>query len=110
MRTTYIPFCRHTKTNGRICQSPAVSDSAYCYHHQKLRHTGRRTPGVGPGLSGNVLDSLHNARSIHHAIAMVYSGLATGQIPPKRAGRMLFALNVATASLDRTPLGSIFWP
>ena len=100
MRTTYIPFCRHTKTDGRLCQSAAVTDSAFCYHHQKLRRTRRQSSG--PGLSGNVLYPLRNAASIQHALEMVISGLMTGQIHPIKAGRMIYALRVASETARRT--------
>jgi hypothetical protein len=89
------PLCRHTKTNGRRCQSPALTDSAFCYHHQKLRRTRRTTVSAGPGLSTNVLHPLHNAESIQKALSMVVSGLATGQIHPKHANRMLLAIRMA---------------
>jgi hypothetical protein len=102
-RSVY-PLCRHTKTNGRRCQSPALSTSAFCHFHHKLRRTRRSTIGSGPGLSSHVLHPLRGAQSIQHALSMVISGLATGQIHPKQAGKMLFALQLA----GRNPTESRF--
>jgi hypothetical protein len=99
MHESVYPLCRHTKTNGRLCQSPALIDSAFCYHHQKLRRTRRRTLGAGPGLSTNVLHPLRNARSIQQALSMVFSATWTGQIHPKQAGKMLYALQLAAKTL-----------
>jgi hypothetical protein len=96
------PLCRHTKTNGLRCQSPALTDSAFCYHHQKLRRTRRTTVSSGPGLSTNVLHPLRNANTLLQATNMVLSGIATNQIHPKKAGRMLSALRLAAAELRRT--------
>jgi hypothetical protein len=104
MRTTYIQICRHTKTNGRLCQSPAVSSSAFCYYHQKVRRTHRRAPAIGPGFSQNVLHSLRNANSIQQALAMVVCGLANGQIHPNQATPMLSALRLAIKNTDTTQI------
>ena len=99
--STY-PLCRHTKTNGRRCQSPALTDSAFCYHHQKARRSRRTALGSGPGLSTGVLHPLRNSRTLLQAASMVLSGIATGQIHPTKAGKMLAALRVASAELRRT--------
>lgn len=90
-RTSEYPLCRHTKTNGRLCQSPALGASAYCHFHQRRSCTR----AVGPGFSTNVLHPLRNARSLQEALAMVFSGLASRRIHPKTAGKMLFALQTA---------------
>jgi hypothetical protein len=83
-------------TTGRLCQSPACGDSRFCYFHKKL-HRARRASatGAGPTLSPHVLHPLRNARSIQHALAMVVSGLSTGQLRPSQAGKMIYALQLA---------------
>ena len=93
------PLCGHTKTNGLRCKSPALSTSAFCYHHQKLRRTRPPTIGAGPGLSTHVLHPLRNADSIQQALSMVVCGLAAGRIPHKQAGKMLYALQMAVSNL-----------
>jgi hypothetical protein len=98
-RTSAYPLCRHTKTNGRLCQSPALIDSAFCRHHQRK---GRTAPS-GPGHSTSVLYPLRSAESIREALSMVFSGMATGQIHHRKAGRMLFALNLASGNRRRNP-------
>jgi hypothetical protein len=102
-RTSEYPLCRHTKTNGRICQSPALATSAFCHHHQKLRRTRPSTISAGPGLSTHVLHPLRNAESVQQALSMVLSGLAGGRIPDKQAGKMLYALQIASLNLHATP-------
>jgi hypothetical protein len=98
-RISQYPLCRHTKTNGRLCQAPALTTSAYCHRHQKAHRTRPATISAGPGLSTQVLHPLRNADSIQHAVAMVLTGIASNRIHPKVAGRMLFALQVATSAL-----------
>lgn len=97
------PICRHTKTNGRRCQSPALTGSAFCYHHQKARRSRRATPGAGPGLSTSVLHPLRNAQTILQATSMVLSGLASNRIHPRTAGKMLYALRIASSRIPTTP-------
>jgi len=99
--TSRYPLCRHTKTNGRPCQSPALAASAFCYHHRKLRRTHMSTIDV-PALSTRVLHPLRDAGSIQHALAMVFSGLISGRLGTAQAGKMLFALQTAILHL-KTP-------
>jgi hypothetical protein len=101
-RFSDYPLCRHTKTDGRRCQSPALTVSAFCYHHQKLHRTHPSTLSAGPGLSTHVLHPLHNAGSIQQALSMVVSGLSSNRIHPKIAGRMLYALQMASNNLYKS--------
>jgi hypothetical protein len=100
-RFSDYPLCRHTKTNGLRCQSPALAVSAFCHHHQKLHRTRPTTISAGPGLSTHVLHPLRNAESLLQAANMVFSGLASGRIHPKIAGRMLYALQMASSDLHK---------
>ena len=105
VRKSEYPLCRHTKTNGLRCKSPALTTSAFCtYHHQKTHRTRRSTISSGPGLSTHVLHPLRNADSIQQAVAMVVSGFATNRIHPKVAGPMLYALQLASSELDKGSL------
>ena len=99
-RDSAVPLCRHTKTNGRLCNSPALIDSAFCHHHRKLRRTRRTTLSTGPGLSTNVLHPLHHANGIQQALGMVINGVASHRIHPKTAGEMLYALQMAIQCLQ----------
>ena len=101
MHESAYPLCRHTKTNGRLCQSPALTGSAYCHHHRKLHRVRRNAISAGPGVSTNVLHPLHNARSIQQALSMVVNGVASNRIHPKVAGKMLFALQIASINLQK---------
>ena len=104
VRSSEYPLCRHTKTNGRLCHSPALRTSAFCHAHQKLHRPRPSTINAGPGLSPHVLYPLRNAETILHALSMVLSGLASGQIDSKTGGRMTYALQLASSDLRRTSL------
>jgi hydrogenase/urease accessory protein HupE len=106
MRTRHsdYPLCRHTKTNGLQCKSPALTTSAFCYHHQKTHRTRRSTISSGPGLSTNVLHPLRHADSLQQALAMVISGLAAGRIHRKQAGLMIYGLQIAISNQRQASL------
>lgn len=100
-RFSAYPLCRHTKTDGRLCHSPALIDSAYCHHHRKLHRTRRNAISAGPGLSTSVLHPLRNFHSIQQALAKVCNGLASGTIHPRTAGKMLYALQLASSRANK---------
>ena len=101
-RPSQYPLCRHTKTDGRLCQSPARGSSAFCYYHQRHRGTRMVSRDATPMLTPHVLHPLSNARSVQHALSMVLNGLSSGKLRPSRAGKMLFVLQQATVNLHRT--------
>lgn len=86
-RNSEYPICRHTKTNGLLCQSPASGLSAYCHFHKKLGRTRVSNVGSGPALREHVLYPLRDAKSIREALSMVLSGLMSGRIPTAQQGR-----------------------
>ena len=96
------PLCRHVKTNGRQCQSPALDRSVYCYFHDHLhrRHSGFRhakttrdhlVPGQHIELS-----PLEDRESVQLAISTVVNALATGQLETRRATAILYGLQLAS--------------
>jgi len=101
-RFVEVPLCRHTKTDGRRCKSPALATSAFCHHHQKARRTRPIALSAGPALSTQVLHPLQSRESIQKALAIVVGGLASNQLHPKQAGKMLAALQAASRNLSQT--------
>lgn len=41
-------LCRHIKTNGKVCRSPALTDGSFCYFHRKLRIRQRQLVTTKP--------------------------------------------------------------
>jgi hypothetical protein len=103
-RKSKYPLCRHTKTNGRLCQAAALPTSAFCHFHQKLRRTRMAAISPGPGLSTSVLHPLRNAKSVMQALSMVLSGMASGRIDPKLGGKMIYLLQLAASNLAKSSL------
>ena len=94
-----IPICRHTLSNGRRCQQPAVRRRACCRHHldaqERLHNMARarrrclilrlRTPEIARDLDWNK--------------AEINRLLATERIAPDAARLMLWVMDLATAAL-----------
>lgn len=50
-------LCRHIKTNGKVCNSPALTGQSFCYFHRKLRTRHRQlvTSKATPALTADVV-------------------------------------------------------
>ena len=96
------PECRHIKTSGGKCGSPALRDQPWCYFHarQRERTAERRTTPVVP-LS-HALSNLEDRSAIQHAITHVIMALADYQIDTKRAGILLYGLQLASTNAKDT--------
>ena len=117
------PLCTHIRTNGSVCQSPALKGEPLCFFHSNLRHTHRRPPVVESLYSGwqeqaiemegdpegDLLTMnrvypkqdeiqfppLEDAESVQLATSMLFQAIATGQIHFKRARLLLYTLKIA---------------
>ncbi len=116
--------CRHVKTNGAKCHAPALRKSHWCYFHDRLHrrqsHPGGRPPRpaaslalLAPGTAtldyGHIpvapaagadpsfrLPALEDCGSIQFALNDVLQALAANQLDPKRAGLLLYGLQIAS--------------
>ena len=106
------PLCRHIKTNGIQCKSPALTAGLYCFFHKRLyaRHSPFRNPPATHGvlIPGHhiQLEPLEDSESVQIALSVVINALATGQLETKRATALLYGLQLASmnaANLDLQP-------
>jgi hypothetical protein len=96
-RRSLYPLCRHTKTDGLLCQSPALTGSAFCYYHRRLRHRRGCTPH--PGLSRRYHVPITGRADFMQLLQAVLAGIASGDLRPSQAGRMLSLLQLASTQL-----------
>jgi hypothetical protein len=90
--------CRHIKPNGLRCKSPALKGNAFCYYHARLHTLGKEPYGkFGPMR----LPVPEDAASIQLSIAQISDALINDRIDAKRAGRLLYALQIASQNIDR---------
>ena len=106
-------LCRHIRTNGVQCQSPALTRKPYCFFHTRLaeRHsTFRHTPETrGYLIPGHhiQLAPLEDRESIQVALSVVVNALATGQLETRRATSILYGLQLASMNAARLNLQPI---
>lgn len=92
-------FCHHTRTDGHRCGSPALRGEKFCYYH----HTTRR-PVADPQQRQArrdrfLLPAPGNRTDIQDALGKVLTRIASNDIDPRRAGLLLYALQIACTNL-----------
>jgi hypothetical protein len=94
-------LCRHIKTNGLRCKSPAVHETVFCYFHTRLhqRHAAFRPQGEAARyiIAGQhvQLVALEDRESVQTALSVVINALALGQLETRRATALLYGLQLA---------------
>jgi len=98
-----IPRCEHLKVNGTQCGSPALRRNHFCYFHKHWQET-RIVLNANRARRGRAaldLPVLEDANSIQVALMQVMRLILSGQIDPKTAGLLLYALQTASSNLSR---------
>ncbi len=89
-----VPECRHIKTSGGKCGSPALRSQPYCYFHTRHRERVAQQPSFLP----DALANLEDRSAIQHAITQVAVALADHRLDTKRASILLYALQIASGN------------
>jgi hypothetical protein len=84
--------------NGAKCQSPALRDKPYCYFHTRLHRFTAEPLGVMESLRIPVLE---DRSAIQIALAQVLDALCSGRIDARRAGLLLYAIQIASQNVER---------
>src|SRR5579875_695665 len=102
--------CRHIKPNGNRCGSPSLRHEPFCYYHHTARRPGPRQPQVRTATDrkSSTFDlpspaDLNDRAGIQLAIALLLHKIAHNEIDPRRAGLLLYGLQIASATLHREP-------
>jgi hypothetical protein len=94
-----IGRCQHIKTNGTQCGSPALRDGEFCYHHQECRPERVTVKGADGKASEILVPVFEDAHSIKAMVRQVVMLMLEDKIDDKKAGRVLYALQIAAANL-----------
>jgi hypothetical protein len=99
--TTKQYQCRHIFTDGRRCASPCLRQEEFCYYH----HTTRR-PVADPRQRRSRRSTFDLAfpedrSAIQSSIGEVLRRIASNEIDTKRAGLLLYGLQIASINLPR---------
>jgi hypothetical protein len=98
-----IPRCQHLKVNGTQCGSPALKRNHFCYFHKRWNQSRIVLNANRARRARAVLDLpvLEDANSIQIALMQIMRLILSGQIDPKTAGLLLYALQTASSNLKR---------
>ena len=96
-----VPQCRHTKTNGVRCGSPALRNHSFCYYHSSLRAHQRRASSAELREQPIQLPPLEDAHAIQFALMEIGRAILEDRISDKKAGLLLYLLQTATINLKR---------
>ncbi|MBZ5503873.1 MAG: hypothetical protein LAO78_00170 [Acidobacteriia bacterium] len=95
-RADQAPRCPKIKEGGTQCGSPKMKDHIYCYaHHQMLEARAKKL----------VLPALEDANAILMAVMIVQRALIDDEITEKKAGLLLYSLQIAAANVGKTTFG-----
>jgi len=92
-------LCRHIKTNGQRCKSPALSGSAYCYFHSRVHTMAKAKSTVWDAVN---LPMLEDSASIQVAISQIMAACLSSRLDARHTGLLLYALQIASQNIDRT--------
>src|SRR5438270_12727021 len=90
--------CRHIFTDGHRCGSPCLRGEHLCYYHHTTRKPAPRTHG-----SSFELPLPEDRSAIQASIGQVLQRIAANDIDPRRAGLLLYGLQIASLNLPKPP-------
>src|ERR1035437_7536008 len=94
--------CHHYQApTGQRCGSPALKGEYYCYHHHiKNAARSNRRVLIDPEVTCMELPPIEDRTSIFVALAAVVHRLAENTVDTRRAGQMIYGLQVALRALE----------
>jgi hypothetical protein len=93
--------CRHVFTDGHRCGSPCLKQEEFCYYHHTTRRPARDTGGYGPEQAEFDISIPEDRSAIQSTIGEVLRRIARNEIDPKRAGLLLYGLQIASLNIAR---------
>ena len=93
-----IPTCTHIFPDNHRCGSPALRRERFCYFHDPARHVTRQLEARNRRRSFTVTTPLNHSE-LQHALNQVIQGIARNRIDPRRAGLLLYALQIAATQI-----------
>ena len=94
-----VPRCQHMKVNGTQCGSPALRRKRRCFFHEGIRREQALILADTSTKGSFELPLLEDANSVQIGLMRVIQWLGSGQIEPRMAGLMLYALQTASYNL-----------
>jgi hypothetical protein len=97
-----VKQCQRMKMNGTQCGSAALRNQKFCYFHQRCSPVQFDiSTSASEPAAFFFLPVLEDAASIQATITQVCEHLLHRRLDPKKAGIVLYAMQVALSNLDR---------
>jgi hypothetical protein len=92
-RADEAPRCEKVRVDGTVCECPRMKGYSYCYAHERMLQARPRKLA---------LPALEDANAIQLAIMMVQKALIDDEISEKKAGLLLYSLQIAASNVKQT--------
>ena len=93
--------CRHIFTDGRRCGSPCLRGEDLCYYHHTTRKPVANPQQRQGRRSAFDLPLPEDRSAIQRSIGEVLQRIASNDIDPRRAGLLLYGLQIASLNLPK---------
>jgi hypothetical protein len=90
------PRCMWLREDGTVCKSPKMKNDIHCYAHYQMRQA--RADNL-------LLPALTDANAIQMAVMLVQRALIDDEITEKKAGLLLYSIQIAAANVHKTTFG-----
>jgi hypothetical protein len=90
--------CRHIKTNGLRCESPALKGGHFCYYHSKVHSLGAEPNAKFGPLQ---LPTPEDPAAIQLSVARISDAIINGRLDQKKATNLFYGLQIAAQFIDR---------
>jgi hypothetical protein len=95
-RADDAPRCGWVREDGTVCKSPRMKNDIDCYAHCQMRQA----------TAENLwLPALTDANAIQMAVMLVQRALIDDEISEKKAGLLLYSIQIAAANVGKTTFG-----
>ncbi len=91
--------CRHIFVDGRRCGSASLRHEDFCYYHHTTRHPVADPAARKARLSTLDLSIPEDRASIQLSIGLILQRIASNDLDPRRAGLLLYGLQIASSNL-----------
>ncbi len=95
-RADEAPRCGWMREDGTACKSPRMRKDIYCYAHCQMRQA--RAENLW-------LPAQTDANAIQMAVMLVQRALIDDEISEKKAGLLLYSIQIAATNVDKTTFG-----
>jgi len=93
--------CRHIFTDGHRCGSPCLRGEDLCYYHRTTRRPATNPRTRRSRCATFEIPLPEDRSAIQHTIGQVLQRIAANDIDPRRAGLLLYGLQIASLNLPK---------